>query len=139
MNVTVGEIMTTPVITVMKHQTAGHASGLMHDHGVSAIPVVGPQHEPLGIITATDLLVSRSAATPVAAFMVKPPLSVHVNDGPHVAARVMRNHHIHHVLVVDQRAVVGIVSAYDLLGLVEEHRYVAKAAPTPGRRAANRQ
>ena len=139
MNVTVGEIMTTPVMTVMKHQTAGHATALMHDHGVSAIPVVGPQQEPLGIITATDLLVSRSDATPVAAFMAKAPLAVHVDDGPHVAARVMRNHHIHHVLVVDHHAVVGIVSAYDLLELVEEHRYVAKSAPTPGRRAPNRQ
>lgn len=138
MNVTVAEIMTSPVMTVMKHQTAGHVAAMMRDHAVSAIPVVGAQREPLGVITATDLLASRSDATPVAAFMAKPPLAVHPADGPHVAARIMRNHHIHHVLVVDHHEVVGIVSAFDLLELVEEHRFVAKAAPTPSRRSAAR-
>lgn len=139
MNVTVGDIMTAPVMTVMKHHRAEHAVTLMRDHKVSALPVVGPQHEPLGIITASDLLARRADSVPVAAFMTKPPLSVPASEGPHVAARIMRNHHVHHVLVVDHHEVVGIVSAYDLLELVEEHRFVAKNPPTPPRRAGNRQ
>ena len=139
MNVTVGDIMTAPVMTVMKHHSAEHAVALMRDHKVSALPVVGPQQEPLGIITASDLLVRRADSVPVAAFMTKPPLSVPVGDGPLVAARIMRNHHIHHVLVVDHHKVVGIVSAYDLLALVVDHRFVARNAPTPPRRASNRQ
>ncbi len=139
MNVTVGDIMTSPAMTVLKHHSAEHAVALMRDHRVSALPVVGPQQEPLGIITASDLLERRADSVPVAAFMTKPPLSVSVGDGPHVAARIMRNHHLHHVLVVDHHKVVGIVSAYDLLELVEDHRFVAKNAPTPPRRAPNRQ
>ena len=51
----------------------------------------------------------------------------------------MRNHHLHHIVVVDHHRVVGIVSAYDLLVLVEDHRYTEKQAPTPARRKANRQ
>ena len=57
-------------------------------------------------------------------------------DGPHTAARIMRNHHVHHVVVTRDKQVIGMVSAYDLLELVEDHRYVAKNAPTPKNKRA---
>ena len=60
------------------------------------------------------------------------------NDGPHIAARIMRNHHIHHVVVTEKKKAVGIVSAYDLLRLVEDHRFTAKAAPTAGKKSNKR-
>jgi CBS domain-containing protein len=37
-----------------------------------------------------------------------------------VAARLMREHRIHHLVVVDGGRAVGIVSSYDFLSLVEE-------------------
>jgi len=138
-NVTVGELMSTEVMTVTRHETAGHAVDLMRRHHVSALPVVGPDGDPLGIITATDLLAERSEATTVGNFMSSPAFTVPINEGPHVAARVMRNHHLHHVVVVDGHRVVGMVSAYDLLALVEDHRYQAKQAPTPSRKQSGRQ
>ena len=60
--------------------------------------------------------------------------SVPQYDDVHIAARVMRNHHIHHVVVTHEQAVVGVLSAFDLLKLVEDHRYVAKNPPTPSTR-----
>jgi signal-transduction protein with cAMP-binding, CBS, and nucleotidyltransferase domain len=63
--------------------------------------------------------------------MTESPYCVNQYDGPHIAARIMRNKKIHHVLVTHEKKLVGILSAYDLLKLVEEHRYVAKNAPTP--------
>ena len=39
------------------------------------------------------------------------------------AARKMRKHRIHHIVVTDQTKVVGIVSSFDLLGLVEKQKY----------------
>ena len=71
--------------------------------------------------------------------MSAPAYTVPMAEGPHVAARLMRNHHLHHVVVIDQHRVVGIVSAFDLLALVEDHRYTAKQPPTPSRRKLNRQ
>ena len=47
------------------------------------------------------------------------------------AARVMRNHKIHHVVVTKEKEIVGIISSFDLLQLVEDHRFVMKGAPTP--------
>lgn len=131
--------MRTPVMTITKHQTAGHARELMRTHGVSALPVVGPDEEPLGVVTATDLLAEHADATPVSSFMSTHAYTVASNDGPHVAARIMRNHHLHHVVVVDHHRVVGMLSTFDLLRLVEDHRYEAKNAPTSKRKAPARQ
>lgn len=136
MNVTVEELMQRPVLTVTKHQTVGHARKLMAQHAVSALPVMGPDQEPLGIVTSRDLLDGHGHpdGAPVSVVMSDLPYRVHPGDGPHVAARLMRNHHLHHVLVVDRDRLVGMLSSYDLLRLVEDHRYVAKNPPTPARR-----
>lgn len=139
MNVTIAELMTGEVMTVTKHETAGHAATLMRRHKVSALPVVGADGEPVGIVTAGDLLEGHPESTPISSFMSKPVYAVGMNEGPHVAARVMRNHHLHHVVVEDQRRVVGIISAFDLLKLVEDHRYQAKQPPTAPRRPSGRQ
>lgn len=139
MNATVGDVMTSPVMTVTKHQSAAHLAELMRTHHVSALPVVGPDREPLGMVTASDLLDRHADGTPASELMSEPVYTVPVNEGPHVAARIMRNHHLHHVAVTEHGAVVGIVSAYDLLALVEDHRFTAKQGPTPSRRSSQRQ
>ncbi len=55
-----------------------------------------------------------------------------------IAARIMRNHGIHRVVVTHEHKVVGMLSAFDLLKLVEDHRYVAKNPPTPSKRKGNK-
>ena len=138
MNVTIADLMSSPVMTVTKHETAGHAAKLMRTKHVSALPVVGPDDEPVGIVTAADLLEDRSEASVVSSFMSSPAYTLASSEQPHVAARIMRNHHLHHVVVVDHHKVVGMVSAFDLLALVEEHRFTAKQAPTPSKRTPKR-
>ncbi len=139
-DVTVAELMQSPVMTITKHETIGRARAVMAEHRVSALPVVGPDREPLGIVTATDLVDGhgRPDGAPVSTMMSTAPYTVPLRDGPHVAARIMRNHHLHHVVVVDDHQVVGILSTFDLLRLVEDHRFQAKNPPTPARRAAAR-
>ena len=131
MNVTVSELMRTPVMTITKHERIGHARRLMHDHHVSALPVVGPDGSPVGIVTVSDLVGEHRDGSPVSSVMAEAVYTVPPSAGPHVAARVMRNHHLHHVVVVDRHHVIGMLSSFDLLRLVEDHRYVSKAPPTP--------
>ena len=138
-NVTVGELMTPEPMTVTEHETASHAADLMRRHKVSALPVVGAGGEPLGIVTASDMLDEGAEATTVGSFMSTPAYTVASSEGPHVAARIMRNHHLHHVVVVDHHRVVGMVSTYDLLALVEDHRYQAKQPPTRAAKSPKRQ
>jgi signal-transduction protein with cAMP-binding, CBS, and nucleotidyltransferase domain len=46
----------------------------------------------------------------------------------------MRNHGIHRVVVTHEQKVVGVLSSFDLLTLVEDRRWVAKNPPTESQR-----
>lgn len=139
MNVEIREIMQATVMTGTPHQTAAHVRQLMAAHRVSAFPIVDSDDEPVGIVTAADLLHDHPDGAPVGGFMTSPVLTVPQYEQPHTAARIMRNHHIHHVVVTDAQKIVGLVSAYDLLKLVEDHRFVAKPGPTPSKKGRRRQ
>ena len=49
--------------------------------------------------------------------------TIKADAGASEAARIMRKHKIHHIVVTDQTKVVGIVSSLDLLGLVEKQKF----------------
>ena len=44
----------------------------------------------------------------------------------------------YHLVVTHEKEVVGIISSFDLLKLVEDKRFVAKAGPTPSKRKSSR-
>jgi len=138
-NATISELMHSPVMTLTPHQSVGHARKVMTEHDVSALPLVTPDGELAGIVTASDLIDDHADAKPVSTFAKKRVFTVRPDDGPHVAARIMRNHGLHHVVVVDGDGdagtrVTGMVSSFDLLRLVEDHRFVMKNAPTPSKK-----
>ena len=124
--------MVKSVVGVQPHHTAEHTRKLIDKHGFQVVPVLGADGEAVGIVSVSDLIRDdHKPGTPVSNFMTKKIYSVAQYAGVHVAARIMRNHKIHHVLVTHEGKVVGILSAFDLLKLVEDHRFVMKNAPTP--------
>ena len=129
MNVKVEELMTKSVVTTEPHQSVDHVRAMMERSKVGAVPVVDSDGQPRGIISSTDLVPELNGSTPVSELMTDKVYTVSKYDGAHVAARVMRNHKIHHVVVTHEKKVAGIVSAFDLLKLVEDHRFVMKNAP----------
>lgn len=129
MNVTVDDLMVARVMTTTPHQTYGHVKRVLNEHSVSCMPVVNGEQEPVGIVSTTDFLEERSDETPVGQFMTTKIFTVPRYADPSLAARIMRNHHIHHVVVTDEKKVVGIVSSFDLLRLVEDHRFTMKNPP----------
>ena len=92
--------------------------------------MVNPDHEPVGIVTLTDLAEKQKDGTPISQIMSETVLTVPQYAEVSIAARIMRNHHTHHVVVTHEKKVVGIISAFDLLRLVEDHRFVMKSAPS---------
>lgn len=52
----VHQVMTRKLIAVPAGTSAEQAAALMLEHNVSCLPVVSPEHRPLGIVTARDLL-----------------------------------------------------------------------------------
>jgi len=129
MNVTVDDLMVRQVMTATPHQTAEHVRKVMAEHVGSCIPVVNSDGEPVGVVSATDFLEEHAAGTPISQFMSEKVYTVPQYADASLPARIMRNHKIHHVVVTHEKKVVGMISSFDLLKLVEEHRFVMKNAP----------
>ena len=129
MNVKVHELMSKSVITVEPHHSVEHVRNILENNGISAVPVVDSDHHPIGIVSATDLAQDLKSGSSIKGVMTEKVYTVPQYDDVSIAARVMRNHRIHRVVVTHEQKVVGMLSAFDLLKLVEGHRFVAKNAP----------
>ncbi len=135
MNIKVKDLMAERVVTATPHQTVGHIKSIMTKAGFHAIPVSGPNGEPVGIVTTTDLLRDDiKDTTEVATVMTSDVTTVPIYESISTAARVMRRRRIHHLVVVHEKKIAGILSTFDVLKLIEEHRFVSKEKPKrPGR------
>ncbi len=134
MSIKVEELMTKSVITAQPHQSVEHVRNMLERNSISSVPVVYSDGHPIGIVSSTDLVQELKPAAPISQIMTEKVYTVPQYDDTSIAARVMRNHNIHHVVVTHEQKVVGMLSAFDLLKLVESHRYVAKNAPTSSKR-----
>ena len=106
MNAKVEDLMVASVVSVQPHHTAEHARTLIEKHGFQVLPVLGPESEPVGVVSISDLIRDdHKPGTPVSKIMTEKVYSVAKYDGTHVAARVMRNHKIHHVLVTHEQKI----------------------------------
>ena len=134
MNVKVHELMSESVVTAQPHQSVEHVRNMLDRNSITAVPVVDSDGRPVGIVSKTDLAHDLKAGSPISTIMTEKVYTVPKYDDVSIAARIMRNHNIHRVVVTDEKKVIGVISAFDLLKLVEEHRFVAKNPPTPSRR-----
>ena len=138
MNTKVADIMVESVITTHQHQTIGHIKQIMKKNKISSLPIVSADGVVEGIITFRDLSSDISDETQVRLIMSKEVLTIPKYSGVHIAARVMRNHHIHHLIVTHEKKIVGVLSSFDLLNLVEDHRFVMKNGPTKSNKKSSR-
>ncbi len=135
MQIKVNDLMAPDVILATPYDTVGDLRSTMLDEGVHAIPIVDATDVPLGILTSSDLMKDVPSNTYACEVMTPVPVfTVPKYSDIHVAARIMRNHKLHHVVVTHEKQVVGILSSYDFLQLIEEHRFVMKNAPTESER-----
>lgn len=135
---TVDDVMSRDVVTVPPTATFHDMAGLMTERGVSALPVVDPCGELLGIVSEADMLHKQTTSRPwrlwfperrgavelqgrdhavdAASVMTTPVVSVRSGAAVAVAIRLLHRHHIKRLVVLgpDHR-MVGIVSRHDLL------------------------
>ncbi len=138
MNVKIHELMTTSVVTAQPNQTVEHVRQMLKNNSISAVPVADTDGRPVGIVSATDLAHNLKPGSSISQIMTDHVYTVPQYDDVSVAARVMRNHKIHRVVVTHEQKIVGMISAFDLLKLVENRRFVAKNAPTQSKRKGNK-
>ncbi|WP_329138889.1 CBS domain-containing protein [Streptomyces sp. NBC_01476] len=136
----VSDLMTTSVVRVRPETGYKDIAGILSDYDISAVPVVDADDRPLGVVSEADLMRKESAhpdpegllaaarpsertraratATDAAGLMTSPAVVAHPDWTVVEAARVMEEHHVKRLPVVDGiGTLVGIVSRADLLRL----------------------
>lgn len=134
MTVKIADLMAKRVISATPHQTVGHVREMMERNRIHCVPIIGPDDEPLGIVTSADLARRVKDETPVSRIMTRDVTVVPAYNNVSVAARIMRKHKIHHVVVTHEKRVLGIISSFDLLKLIEGQRFSATSEATPSKR-----
>jgi len=124
MLVKISEIMAKHVILAKPNYSIRSICELMERHHIHAIPVVDSSSDKIvrGIVSSADLTRFPRDDTPVVQAMSLAVKTVSADADARQAARIMRKHAIHHVVVTDDGSVVGIVSSLDLLKLIEDYQ-----------------
>ncbi|MGZ3440246.1 MAG: CBS domain-containing protein [Polyangia bacterium] len=131
----VQEIMTAPVRTLNPEDTLNCAAKLMREHALGCIPIVSPAGELVGVLTDRDIALSAYEygealwKLRIADSMRAPVFTCRADDGIETAARIMREHRVRRLPVVDAaNKPIGIVSLDDLAHASR----VPVIDPTPG-------
>ncbi len=138
MKTKVRDVMTKRVVVVQQAAPFKEILRLLHDHRVSALPVLDEDGRAVGMVSEADLLLkeefppsepapllefhhrrhdrARAAGTVAAEVMSAPVITVGPEASLGEAARIMHEHRIKRLPVVDENGrVLGIVSRRDLL------------------------
>ncbi|MFD7611633.1 CBS domain-containing protein [Streptomyces sp. NPDC059828] len=131
----IGNLMVQDVVSVTVEMPFKEIAGLLAEHRISGVPVVDSEARVRGVISESDLVFrqsdeapnweagpgatagDRAAVAPNAAqLMTRPAVTVDTDETVAGAARVMAEHRVERLPVVDgQGHLVGIVTRRDLL------------------------
>lgn len=123
---TVGQLMTERLETISPSGTAQEAAKKMRDKKVSSLVVTDVEDKPIGIVTERDLV--RQVCTKainsndviVHRIMSSPLATIDANSSVEVAADIMIQNKVRHLLVVDENKVLGIITPSDFTGYLKE-------------------
>jgi CBS domain-containing protein len=115
---TVGEIMTSDVLTVDPSDTIGETAQKMVERGVSSA-VVSDYGTLIGIVTERDLTRAvagrvHTSEARVREWMTSDPITLGQDASADEAAKIMLDNGFRHVPIVDEGRAVGIVSIRDV-------------------------
>jgi CBS domain-containing protein len=116
----VGDLITRGAVTAPSATPIGEAAGTMSRHGISSLVLTDAGDAPVGIMTDRDLrdkvaARGRDTAEPVAGIMSTALIKAEASNYCFEALLTMLRHNIHHLLVVDNGRLKGIVTNHDLL------------------------
>ncbi len=123
---TVGQLMTERLETISPSDTAQEAAKKMRDKKVSSLVVTDVEDKPIGIVTERDLVrqvctkVINSNDVIIHHIMSSPLATIDANSSVEVAADIMIQNKVRHLLVVDENKVLGIITPSDFTGYLKE-------------------
>jgi CBS domain-containing protein len=125
MAVLVHEVMNSELFSLRAGDDVDEAIGFLLAIGISGAPVVDREGRPIGVASLRDLAAAKGGPL-VGDRMSTPALVIERTATIGAAARMLSEHEVHRLIVVDDRAsAVGIISALDcvraLYGLPAKH------------------
>jgi CBS domain-containing protein len=133
----VRDVMTSDVAAVDQAASYRRVARLLSERSISAVPVLDGDRRVLGIVSEADMLHkqergqtsprhrshlrtrsdrTKAAARTAAELMTSPPVTIHADADLGSAARLINDHHVKQLPVVDASGrLIGIVSRRDLL------------------------
>ena len=150
MSVQARDIMQTQVVVVSPSDSLAAVMRLFSDEGIHGAPVVSEDGQVVGVISASDLLRAAADADEAARpgygyfeegiesfpegleglagtddrraedVMTEAIVWVEPSAGIGEVARTLRESRVHRVLVLEDEALVGIISSFDLIAVLEK-------------------
>lgn len=113
------EIMSRHVVCALPDLPLATLIEVMVGDRLGCVPVVDERGHPLGMVTKFDIVQqlatpSRPAAPFVADVMMPLAIAIEQNATVAHAAALMASEDLHHVMIVDDRRLVGVVSTMDV-------------------------
>jgi predicted transcriptional regulator len=113
--VTVREIMTKAVVTTPADEPVDRVARLLSRHGISGMPVISADGSLVGMVSEYDII-SKKGKT-AGDIMSRGVISVDADAEAEQVATIVSMHGIRRVPVVENGALIGIVSRSDLVRL----------------------
>jgi CBS domain-containing protein len=116
--------MTAPVASVTADTSLADIARQLTAGRFSGLPVVDGDHRVIGLVSEIDLMTAllngRDGSTPAAELMSAPAISVDEFETTDEVMRIFRERGIHHLPVVRQERLVGIITPSDVVRLLVE-------------------
>lgn len=115
------DIMTVVVVTVDMQDTVHRVEEILNEHSLSSVPVIDPErHDCFGIISLKDIAhfhATKKNGKAVRAWEICSyrPLTASPESSIDEVARLMVEHLIHHVIIVEDGRLKGLVSSLDVV------------------------
>lgn len=116
----VEHLMSTPVMITQRNTKVVHLKEMFSRKGIGAVPVLEDDGTISGIVSATDVIKSSDDALVVEDIMSDRVHIVLKNNRVKDAAAVMVKHNVHHLVVMEDGKVVGMISTMDIARVYAE-------------------
>lgn len=124
----VRDLMTTEPLCVLPEESVHVVRERMFERRVQSLPVVSARGKLRGLITSSDLGQGERSDARVGDVMTNDVLATPAGMDLKSAAALMVDRRLHHLVIIENNEVVGVMSAFDVLRAVSEGRLVAPEA-----------
>ncbi len=109
------QIMSFPVVVTRETTKLKHTRELINRKSINAIPVLKEDGEIAGILSSSDLAKAHDKNITVGDIMTDKVHIVLKNNRVQDAAKTMLKHSVHHLVVMEDGNVIGMVSSLDII------------------------